>query len=73
MSDPRGWEWVVDTLLCFFSCSLGAVSGLVAGTLLGWEAGLSAALAVALAPASCLFLTECPVARRLGLVLKQYG
>ena len=70
---PHLWSLAVDAMLCSLSCSLGAVSGLVAGTLLGWPGALSAALAVGLALVSCLYLTECPVARRIGLVLRQYG
>lgn len=72
LEPTAGWR-LVDAALCLLNCSLGAVSGIVAGTLLGWTNAFSAVLAVVLAPLSCLFLTDCPVARRVGLALRQYG
>ena len=67
------WWSIADSMLCLLSCSLGAVSGLVVGALLGWAATATIVLALALALASCVLLTECPLARRAALALKQYG
>ena len=62
-----------DALYCLVSCSLGGYAGWAIGLVLALPATAMVGLSLAMATLSCVFLLECPMARRGARYWKQFG